>query len=167
MAPINREREIAFSDTIRRRLRYEPESGIIYWRDGKNAGEPAGDNKQDINGYYGIKICDVKFKYHRVAWFLYYGEWPKEEIDHIRGHKYDNRIEMLRQATPRENALNKIIHRNGSLPGVSYHKYSKKWESRIWEDSKKRFLGYYDTAEEAHEAYKRAYYEITGEELNI
>jgi hypothetical protein len=37
------------------------------------------------------------------------GSWPQLTIDHINGNRHDNRIENLREVTPSENTLNKLL----------------------------------------------------------
>jgi hypothetical protein len=91
------------------------------------------------------------YQAHRLAWFLFYGEWPIYEIDHINGDKTDNRIINLRDVPDRINAQNMGIHRNGHLPGVS--KVGKKWRASIQIGKKQTHLGMFSTQEEAYRAY--------------
>lgn len=43
------------------------------------------------------------FKLHILAWFLYFGSWPTNEIDHINNIPNDNRIDNLRVVDREEN----------------------------------------------------------------
>ena len=52
------------------------------------------------HGYLHCKVGSKHYKVHRLAWFLYYGEFPKNDIDHINGIRTDNRIENLRFLCP-------------------------------------------------------------------
>ena len=110
-------------DYIKECLSYDSETGLFLWlkrpdnhfspnqvQHGHNkhrAGTEAGSIK---NGYKSITItyqCK-RYKYyaHRLAWFIYYGEWPKNQIDHINGVRTDNRIKNLRSVTVSENRKN-------------------------------------------------------------
>lgn len=107
------------------------------------------------NGY-----CDVKFnrrmiKYHAIVWILTNGNIPENfVIDHVDGNKINNKVSNLRLVTQRENCQNKTMHRAGKLFGCSYHKHSQSWRAYIQIDGKMKYLGYYKTELEAHEAYK-------------
>jgi hypothetical protein len=99
-------------------LKYDPTTGVISWtkppRKGVGTKKPAGTQS---NGYIQISIKGHRLLAHRVAWFLYYREWPKSIIDHINGLKNDNRIENLRMSDKRNNAWNMKSHRMGKLAG--------------------------------------------------
>lgn len=42
---------------------------------------------------------------HRVAWFLEYGEWPKQPIDHLCRNRGCVRVSHLEEVTIKENIL--------------------------------------------------------------
>lgn len=66
-------------------------TGIITRIDRSNS-----NGSYDKDGYLIIKIKTKQFKSHRLAWFLYYNEWPQGEIDHINRIRTDNRKCNLR-----------------------------------------------------------------------
>lgn len=66
-------------------------TGIINRIDRSNS-----NGSYDKDGYLIIKIKTKQFKSHRLAWFLYYNEWPSGEIDHINRVRTDNRKSNLR-----------------------------------------------------------------------
>lgn len=107
-------------------------------------------------GYVYIKIKSYTFAAHRIAWRLYYGVWPRKDLDHISGNRLDNRIINLREVSVRENSLNKKRHRDGNLPGFSFDKNMKKYRSIIWYNNSNFHLGYFETKVEAHNQYKKA-----------
>lgn len=51
--------------------------------------------------------------------------------------------------------------------GVIWHKSNSKWEARIYENGKQRFLGYYASEEEAARVYDEAAARITGRAVNF
>lgn len=89
-------------------LRLDPETGHLYWRvrNGKNCrfGVPAGSTGKE--GYVCIQVNRKIYKAHRIVWLLVYGEWPKQEIDHINRKRNDNRPINLRDVSKSQNQLN-------------------------------------------------------------
>lgn len=138
-------------------LSYNEHTGEFRWniRSGKSKPNSlAGSLK--TNGYIAIQLFGYMYQAHRLAWFYFYGSWPKNQIDHINGIKNDNRIENLRDVTSFINQHNQTAaHRNsnsGAL-GVSFDKNSGKWKSQININGKKTHIGLYNSKEEAHNAY--------------
>lgn len=128
-------------DYLRKRLRYEPETGKLFWLDyegmpqrwltrwvGKEAFTAA-----DTGGYLHGQVCGKLFRAHRIAWSIYYGEHPKGEIDHINGLTDDNRIENLRVVTIQDNRRNqkKPITNTSGVVGVGWDKSRGLWTSSI------------------------------------
>lgn len=112
------------------------------------------------NNVYGY--CIVRFKgrnvpYHRIIWVLLNGDIPVGiQIDHIDGNKINNDISNLRLVSNRENQQNQVKHRNGRLVGCYYKKQVRKWRAQITVNGKLKHLGYFETEQEAHEAYLNA-----------
>jgi HNH endonuclease len=144
---------------LRERFSYDPETGMLTWRDGKYAGQPVATRK--VDGYLVIrpKINGKRhyFRVHRVAFALMTGEWPLHDIDHWNGVRDNNRWKNLRSATRSENKQNlKGPLRSGSsgLLGVS-PRYGR-WQANIKTNGRQTHLGYFTTKEEAHQAYLTA-----------
>jgi len=154
---------------IKERCSYDATTGFVTWKDPKKYGTKHKDGqagwnqKVGANTYRTIVIKYRTIMAHRIAWFLYYDEWPTNEIDHIDGNGLNNKIENLRHVSKRENALNKEIHRSGRLFGCCFNKRSKKWQAAIRINGKKIMLGTYDTELEAHKRYVEVYERILSE----
>lgn len=154
------------AEQLREVLSYEPETGRFYWRIRRKrvtVGAAAGTLHH--LGYVHIHVLGHKYLAHRLAWLYVHGEWPSGQIDHINGDRADNRLVNLRVTTQRQNTQNQAVHRAGRLFGCCYHKPKKRWIAKIRIQGRMTFLGYYDTEQEAHEAYLRALATI-GEQSN-
>ncbi len=145
-------------------LDYNPETGVFRWKKSTNrrikVGAIAGANHNE--GYRKIQIDGARYFSHRLAWKMHHGHDPKDQIDHINGVKNDNRIQNLRECTHAENARNRgktKVNKSG-YKGVYLHR--GKYRAGFCLSGKKTDLGLYDTAEEAHEAYKKAAKEYHG-----
>ena len=139
----------------------EYRDGELYWRVSRSrtkAGSVAGHT--GLDGYKRVGIDKHYFMTHRVIFALHNGRWPSEQIDHIDGNRLNNEIINLREVTRRQNGQNRVEHRNGKLPGTTWHKRDHHWMARIRIDSKSHFLGYFHTAGEAYRAYVRAGQEL-------
>lgn len=171
--------EIDF-DSLSKAVLYDPDSGKLFWKrrpenmfreksyadrwNKRYAGKEA--FVQDHPGGYKVGVVFYKsILAHRVAWMLYYGEWPSDMIDHINGVKTDNRIKNLRQADMSKNKMNVgLTSANTSgYKGVSWCKRTGKWRASITLEGKYKSLGYYFTPDEAHCAYRKAAEVLHGE----
>lgn len=106
-------------DALKELYTYDPQTGQILL---------SGDSKGWVNknGYVYISTpLGKKFLAHRLAWLLYYGDWPTGNIDHINRNKSDNRIENLRDVSQSVNLLN----HGKPLSGIYRHR--NKWRVRI------------------------------------
>lgn len=90
-------------------------------------------------------------------------------IDHKDGNPANNRKDNLRLCTGAENNHNQAKNKNNTsgFKGVSYHKPTGKYVARIIVDSKQIWLGRFDAAEEAHEAYCSAAIKYHGDYANF
>ena len=135
---------------------YNADNGEIT-RHGKKCGSVSN------RGYLVIQNMGVKIMAGKLAWILYYGKEPYGVIDHINGDRLDNRIVNLRDVTQRENMLNKKTHREGREPGWFKTWYGK-YQANIKINGKPKYLGEYDTQQQASEAYKKAFISLMGRE---
>lgn len=86
------------------------------------------------------------------------------QVDHINLDKKDNRRENLRRATNQQNQANRTVSKKNTsgFKGVSWHKYHQRWSAKIGVGYKRIHLGFFDTPEEASEAYEKAAQEHHG-----
>jgi len=148
-------------------LRYDPETGKLYWKVRLAKRIRIGDEAGDLllrptNTYRRVKIDGVLYMSHRLAWLLHYSVWPEDQIDHKDGNGLNNRIENLRVVTNQENQKNRRMQRSNTsgVTGVCWDKARGKWRAQIHIDGKKKHLGYFADIDEAAEAYRKAADEI-------
>ena len=148
------------AERLRSVLHYEPETGIFTRKVstsprikvGDAAGCPGG------HGYLQIRVQNRKYLAHRLAWLYVYGEWPKDQLDHINRNRSDNRIANLREVTNKQNMQNasKSSRNTSGHPGAYWLKQSSKWVAKITHNYKLIHLGCFNTIEEAIAARKAA-----------
>lgn len=148
-------------DDLKKILSYSPETGDINWISSNASWVKCGylaGSKSSATGYIYIGINGKKYKAHRIAWAIHFGEWPKVFLDHVNGNRGDNRIVNLRLATGAENQQNRAVDkRNKSgCTGVSWDKGTKKWRAKICIGRKQMHIGVFDSKEEAYAAYLEA-----------
>ena len=138
-------------DRVRELFAYSPETGSITWavrRCGVKCGSEAGT---EFKGYRRVRIDAKLILAHRLAWAIYYGRWPPEQIDHINQNRADNRISNLREASHSDNMVNRAYPRGASgVTGVSKHK--RGWQAEISVNWKHVYVGIFKTIEEAASA---------------
>lgn len=101
---------------IKTNFQYNPDTGVITRKDRKG-----GCGSLDSKGYLILKIKGVQFKSHRIAWFLYYGEMPDMEIDHINRNRADNKICNLRVSDRGGNNRNRHQKANKDTGFIGIH----------------------------------------------
>ena len=104
-------------------------------------------------GYRQLYVDGKCYLLHRLVFFYHHGYWPKV-VDHIDGDRQNNRIENLQDCSMSENIAKAKLFKTNKTghKGVSFNKKSVKYESYIWRDYKRYYLGLHKTAEEAHKA---------------
>jgi hypothetical protein len=75
-------------------------------------------------------------------------------IDHINNNPLDNRKNNLRIASPKENMMNRKANINSTSQyiGVSFDKTRNKWKANITIDNKLKFLGRFESEQDAAKA---------------
>ena len=147
-------------------LHYDPPTGVFRWRHTPKNGMQPWDVAGNINrqGYVQIKIGGKVKMAHRLAWLYMHGELPPQ-VDHRNMGRADNRIDNLRSADNSCNSMNKRMQSNNTsgFKGVTYHKGTNKFHAKIQANGVRKSLGYYETAEQAHQAYIAASGELHGQ----
>lgn len=142
-------------------LSYDPETGIFRARVDRRGPTKACDiaGGLDKDGYWLIGLDGCQYRAHRLAVLYMTGKMPKADVDHQDGDRADNRWEKIRDATRQQNCWNSRGHSDSlsKLKGAHFHPKTGRWLSRIRLAGKNIYLGIFNTAKEAHDAYdKRA-----------
>lgn len=86
-------------------------------------------------------------------------------VDHADGNPANNSRDNLRICTTSENSMNRGAQKNSrsGVKGVCWHKGRQKWYVQIMAGRKRERVGFFDTVEEARDAYRKAAQELHGE----
>lgn len=128
--------------------RYCPMTGTITGMNGSAIKGKSND------GYIIVQVYAEKLYVllgHRLAWFLHYGEIPKNQIDHIDGDRTNNKIENLRDVCHQQNQWNRK-----NAKGYNWNKKLQKHQAQIRINRKPIHLGVFDKEEDAQNAYLEA-----------
>jgi len=118
------------------------------------------------DGYIGMYHKGKYLMVHRAIWVMHNGEIPDGYIiDHIDRNRANNKIENLRLVTPTENNFNREKQSNNKSgrKGVSWHKQKGKWVAQIKIEGRNKFLGFFDSLEEASKVYQEQAKVLHGE----
>lgn len=164
-------------EDLHKLLRYEPETGKLFWlRRGpewfSNGAQTAEHNAAIWNakfagrealtalfkGYRGGTLLGRLALAHRVAFAMANGKWPENQVDHIDGDRLNNRASNLRDVTNKQNGQNAGRPRTNSsgVVGVHWLKRERLWHARIRTENKVHALGYFKDRAEAVHARKAA-----------
>lgn len=152
---------LAELDIVKNLLDYNKDSGELSWKCGKKAGFIS------EHGYLRVVINSQTFMAHRIAWLMHTGKNPTGSIDHINGIKSDNRIENLRDVSHSVNQQNKRSAHGKTKTGVLgvtfYENRKKPYMAMINVNGKNKYLGFFETKEQASSAYweaKKKYHDV-------
>jgi hypothetical protein len=131
--------------------------------------KPAVDN----HCYYKVILCKDGKTFNKRIHKLVANEFipnplNKSCVDHIDNNRLNNNIDNLRFASHSENAMNRQIgNRNTSgFKGLTFHKKSNKWMAQLIINGENKYLGLFETIEEANNARVKKANELFGEFIN-
>lgn len=172
-------KELPSPELLRQLLRYEPDTGNLYWKErnvllfnatkarsaehacaqwnSRLAGKEA-FTSDDGKGYRSGLIFKKIYSAHRIIWTMFYGTAPTNQIDHINGIRSDNRISNLRVVSSKENSKNRALRSDNSSghTGVYFVKKTCRWTCTISVDGKSMYLGVFADKDDAIAARKEA-----------
>ena len=122
--------------------KYDPQTGKIYGSRGKEI------KRKTIKGYINL---NYDLKGHHFAWYWVYGNVDFIELDHLNRIRDDNRICNLEIADRNQQNQNR-----SGVKGYNWHTLIKKWHAQIQINGEKKSLGYFNTEQEARQAYLQA-----------
>lgn len=160
-------------ETLRQLLRYNPDTGELFWLErtprlsaserarvifNKRFAGASALTADDNHGYFCGTILGKSYKAHRVCWALYYGQWPDGHIDHINHIRSDNRIINLRTIAQSDNQKNlkKSKANTSGVTGVYWDGWTYQWVVRFMVNGSNRNLGRFDRFEDAVIVRKKA-----------
>ena len=170
-------------EVLRQLLRYEPDTGKLFWLDRtpsmfEDGLQGAQHNCSAWNGRYagkeamtciksdGYRHGALFYSYvpaHRAIWALHSGEWPSMAVDHIDGNKINNRIENLRLADNAQNGWNRGAPK-ASKSGIKGVTLSQgKWRAQLTVRGMPIYLGQFKCRTAAAYAYAVASKEHHGQ----
>lgn len=148
--------EDLIKDYLKDTLVFDGETGVFTWVGNRKCYPKAGKQAGIIttSGYRKIRVMQVFYYAHRLAWLMHYGHFPFGQVDHINGVRDDNRIQNLRDVDALTNAQNKRKAQANNKVGVlGVSAYGNKFKAQIRTHGKQITIGVFDSAADAHLAY--------------
>jgi hypothetical protein len=154
-------KELPSPEMLHTLLRYEPETGKLFWRgrpqhmfatvrackiwNTRFAGKEA-FTAIDSNGYRIGAVQYITLRAHRVIWAMETGDWPEGDVDHLDGDKIHNRMHNLRDVSRSINSRNarKSRRNTSGHNGVSWDALAGKWNAKIHLRGQQNHLGYFN-----------------------
>ena len=138
---------------------FEYRDGELYYKvatGNRRAGEKAGCLVFD-KSRKRVALKGKNYLLGRVIFLMFHGYLP-ERVWHIDRNPLNTKIENLIAADFSQDLAfaRKPKHNTSGYKGVSFDKSNKKWRAQITKNSKQKYLGLFDTPEEAHKAYCEA-----------
>ena len=153
-------------ERLKQLLHYDPLTGHFTWLVRRNQNSAPGKRAGVVgaNGYTYVCLDQRKYLAHRLALFYANGEWPAKLLDHKHGDK-GAALSRLRPADKSQNGANrgKPSNNTSGFKGAFYDKKAQVWFSQIQYRKRLHYLGRYESAEDAHEAYSLVAEMLQGE----
>ena len=138
------------ADRLRKLLTYNPRIGVFRWneaRRGQRKGDIAGSEHSRTKRRV-IAIDGHLYQAGRLAWLYMKGTWPNQLISCVNGDRSDIRWANLRQITMAQRQASRPTQNKLGVKGVWKTGHGK-YAAEIRVDREKRYLGQYETLEEA------------------
>lgn len=164
------DRQLPSPEVLRQLLRYEPETGKLFWKErGREWFSSDGGFKKwntryagmeaftsPSHGYRAGSVFHHTQRAHRVIWSIVHGDLGDLTVDHINGNRSDNRIVNLRLVSHRENTKNCPLKSNSNAGHFGVRKNRRRWIARITADGREVHLGSFKTFGDAVRARRQA-----------
>lgn len=157
-------------ELLRQVLRYEPETGKLFWlprpremfKSGRDhnawntlyAGDEALKARSETGYFHGV-IFHKKRLAHRIVWMINNGNIPEGmQIDHVDGDKKNNVLSNLRLATKSQNMANSGPRSDNTsgVRGVCWRKDIQKWKVEVRMEGVRKNVGVFKDLEMAKAA---------------
>lgn len=148
--------ELPPAEELNRLLRYDPESGKVFWRVGRLKGREAGSCQFCYGGQFlthQVGIAGAKFATARVIWKMVTGEEPAGSVFHKNFNRADLRWENLALKGHGDTVWrnHRPVRTGSGFLGV--YRKGKNWMARVrGADSKLHYLGIFPSIEDAAKA---------------
>lgn len=146
------------AERLRDLLSYDRATGEFLWLVDRGRLAKAGGiaGSVDDGGYRWIRIDGRLYPAQRLAWLHVNGSWPLGVVDHWNRRPSDNRWSNLRDCPQRLNLANSTARRSASGMKGAHVTRNGRFRADISIQGKQRYLGIFDTVDEAHAAYMKA-----------
>jgi len=142
-------------------LRYDQENGKFFWKCDRgankkvHAGDETGKKRSSEKAYPTVKIDDIHYLCHRLAWVMTHGYWPIGDLDHINNDICDYRISNLREATRSQNKFNHPARKDSESQCRGVTKRPKgNYQVRLTINGYRKHIGCFDDLELASFVYE-------------
>ena len=104
-------------------------------------------------GYITTSIFNNNCELHTLIYILMTGEFPENTIDHKDTNKTNNTWHNLREATQQQNSVNKSVRSDNLLKVKGVTKNGNGYMARLNINKKCKYLGTFNTIDEAKLVY--------------
>src|SRR5215469_12101263 len=140
---------------------YDEYTGKLYWKvpshnNNAGKGKEAGSVRWNGSIYFmTVGYKGKRFPIANIIWMIVYGVTPRDIIDHIDRDQTNNLTSNLREATSQQNSFNRRDRTDNTTGYQGVVVFRGKFRAAITHNRKFIYIGVYETAEEAYEAYKQ------------